>query len=137
ITSFNFYYKITKVNNKKSLNKNYKKLVNIKNDLDIHKVKLKGFNNFSVFLGRFQEVSDKSIALKQKKAVRINDNCVLCNKCVKECPTRNLVNIGKSIESRGKCTFCVRCVNVCPKQAITVLIHGKVKEQYDIRNLKY
>lgn len=49
------------------------------------------------------------------------DKCVGCSKCVKICPTKNIVmEDGKAI-GKDKCTACYRCVNSCPKQAITLL----------------
>ncbi len=133
ITSMPLYYKITKRNNKRCLKKNYLKLEKISKDIKNGKVKLKGFSNFSKSLGRRQHLSDENVIEKQKKAVKVNDDCILCNKCVKLCPTKNLVNNGEKITFKENCTFCVRCTNICPKQAITVLLHGKVSEQYYIR----
>ncbi len=131
ITCMPNYYKITKINNKKCLRKTRKKIFNISKDIKRGKIKLKGFNKLSMSIGRTQHLSDESIKEKQQKAVRVNENCILCKKCVNLCPSKNLL-LGSKIISKENCTFCMRCVNICPKQAITVLLHGKVKEQYYI-----
>ncbi len=132
ITSMPLYYKITKTNNRRCLTRSYRKIIKISSDINKGRVKTKGFNNFSKQLGKMQHISDESIKRKQKNAVRVNNSCILCNKCVKNCPTKNLENEGAKIASEENCTFCMRCVNICPKKAITVLLHGKVKEQYYI-----
>lgn len=130
ITSFQAYYKLTKINNKKCLEKTYKKLEKISKEINNNEIYLKGFNNFSKKLGKMQHISDEKLKIKQQEAVRVKNNCSLCNKCIKNCPTKNLINNGEKICSNVDCTFCLRCVNICPKKAITVLIHGKVGEQY-------
>lgn len=135
ITSMPLYYKLTKRNNKRCLIKTNQKLRFIANEVLADRRKLKGFSKFGELIGKTQNMGDDTIVEKRKNAVKINKDCILCNKCVMECPTNNLENIDSLICSNDSCTFCVRCVNICPKKAITVLIHGKVKEQYDIRNI--
>ncbi len=49
------------------------------------------------------------------------DKCVGCSKCVKICPTDNIVMKDNKAKGNDKCTVCYRCVNACPKQAITLL----------------
>lgn len=61
--------------------------------------------------------------------LRINKNkCVLCGKCEKLCPMKNIKISDGTIEQNNQCTMCYRCVNNCPKQAIT-LLGKKVVEQ--------
>lgn len=56
-----------------------------------------------------------------------NEKCIACNKCTKECPMINEINLKpkyileeinreKKIDSKipFSCTFCNRCANVCP-----------------------
>ncbi len=50
-----------------------------------------------------------------------NGKCVGCSKCVKICPTENIIMDGNKAKGKDKCTVCYRCVNSCPKQAITIL----------------
>lgn len=90
----------------------------------------RGFSTFPEKLGWYsQRIYSGKIEDKAKKDVRIDADCVYCGKCVRICPTKNLVMLDKKIEQNGVCTLCYRCVNACPKQAITVLIHAKVKRQ--------
>ena len=49
------------------------------------------------------------------------DKCIGCTKCVKICPTENIIMIDNKAQGKDKCTVCYRCVNECPKQAITLL----------------
>lgn len=49
------------------------------------------------------------------------DKCIGCSKCVKICPTENIIMTDNKAKGKNKCTVCYRCVNVCPKQAITLL----------------
>ncbi len=132
ITSIPLYYKITKRNNEKCLKNTDIKINKVISNIKKGNIKKKGFNNFSIQLGKLQHLSDESVKKKQLQAVKITDQCIVCNKCVKNCPTQNLFNDNNSINFKENCTFCFRCVNICPKQAITVLLHGKVKEQYYI-----
>jgi len=59
------------------------------------------------------------------------DNCIGCCKCVKICPTENIIMKDNKAMGRDRCTVCYRCVNTCPKQAIT-LLGKKVIEQTSI-----
>ncbi len=130
ITCMPTYYKLTKINNKRCLKHTCKKIKKISKDINNKRIKLKGFNEFSKSLGKTQHLSSESLENKQKKAVKIRETCVLCEKCVKRCPTCNLAVNNNKIVSSNKCTFCMRCVNICPKKSISVLLHGDVKEQY-------
>ncbi len=49
------------------------------------------------------------------------DKCVGCAKCVKICPTKNIMMEDNKAKGKDTCTVCYRCVNLCPKQAITLL----------------
>ncbi len=59
------------------------------------------------------------------------EKCFGCSKCVKICPTKNIVMKDNKAMGKDTCSVCYRCVNACPKQAITLL--GKtVVEQTSI-----
>lgn len=49
------------------------------------------------------------------------NKCIGCSRCVKLCPTGNIVMVGRQAEAKDHCTVCYRCVNACPRQAITLL----------------
>ncbi len=49
------------------------------------------------------------------------DKCMGCSKCVKMCPTENIIIEDNKAKGKDKCTVCYRCVNLCPEQAITIL----------------
>lgn len=57
--------------------------------------------------------------------------CIGCSKCVKLCPTKNLLLKEKNIVSTNTCTLCYRCANNCPQCAIT-LLGNKVRQQTTI-----
>ncbi len=54
--------------------------------------------------------------------------CIGCSKCVKICPTENIMMKDNKAMGRDKCTVCYRCVNACPKQAITLLGKSVVEQ---------
>lgn len=94
-------------------------------------VKKRGFNIFSRGTGLFsQRLYFQLLEKRAKKDVRIDADCIRCQKCVRICPTKNLELIDNSIIQKGNCTLCYRCVNECPQKAITVFSHSKVKKQY-------
>lgn len=54
-------------------------------------------------------------------AVKVDDKCVDCGKCVLYCPTENLrMKDGKVIIGK-QCTLCGRCLSRCPNGALTLL----------------
>lgn len=100
---------------------------NIKNNIVVKR----GFNPFSHFIGLWiQRKYYGMIERKAEKDVRISNACILCGECVAACPMRNLSIEGQNVIQHHNCTLCCRCVNLCPVSAITVLLHGKIKAQY-------
>ncbi len=136
ITSWPTYYKLTKRNNPRCLRGVEKKVKRVAKDIEQGRVKQKGFSEFAKVLGRGQHISPERVKVKQQSAVRVNDTCVLCGKCIKHCPTKNLKIESGKLADKAECTFCMRCVNLCPKKSLSVLIHGKVSEQYSIGEYK-
>lgn len=60
--------------------------------------------------------------------IRIDEkNCDACGECVKVCPKKILVNVGKKIEIRNlmNCTLCQDCMDACPKNPPAVEIGWK------------
>ncbi|KAF0092035.1 MAG: hypothetical protein FD141_219 [Fusobacteria bacterium] len=94
-------------------------------------VRKRGFNLISKYAGLYsQRIYFKGIEDIAKSDVRINEECILCGKCVRICPMHNLEDLDNRIEQKDNCTLCYRCVNECPVKAITVLYHRKVQQQY-------
>lgn len=76
--------------------------------------RLAGFFSQRLWFGhRTEKYSDK---LKVDAA-----KCIGCSRCVRLCPTENIVLSKTKAVGRNRCTMCYRCVNACPVQAITLL----------------
>lgn len=115
---------------KRSLEKNTRlvekakqKVIKAVADIKHNKYPQEGLGNLSCLAGflsqrlwfgyRTQKYSDK---------LKVDvDRCIGCSKCVKICPTENIVMAENKAHGKDKCTVCYRCVNACPKQAITIL----------------
>lgn len=46
--------------------------------------------------------------------------CILCLKCVNNCPSKNINNKNGKIKFHNKCMMCMRCVQNCPTFAINI-----------------
>jgi ferredoxin len=115
----------------KYVQKSNKKIDKICKHIRRGAIRKRGFNIISKYLGLLsQRIYFKDIEIKAMKDVRINQDCILCGKCIRICPMNNLEEKDNWIEQKGNCTLCYRCVNKCPVKAITVLYHKKVKQQY-------
>lgn len=65
------------------------------------------------------------------KSFSVDENCIKCGKCVRECPKNNIsFNKDGKIEFSNKCMACCRCIHNCPTNAINY--KGKKYEQYKI-----
>lgn len=65
------------------------------------------------------------------KNFSVDDTCVKCGLCVKNCPENNIVfNDNKNIKFLNKCMLCTRCIHNCPKNAINY--KGEKYDQYKI-----
>jgi ferredoxin len=65
-----------------------------------------------------------------KNNLSINyDLCVLCGKCAKNCPVRN-ISMGDKIDFSTKCISCQRCIHGCPVNAF--LHRGNRIELYKV-----
>ena len=47
----------------------------------------------------------------------VNDNCIQCGECARQCPTAAINMNDARIVAKEKCICCMRCVNVCPVRA--------------------
>ena len=63
--------------------------------------------------------------------------CVMCMKCIRECPTGNITARDTKLRFDGNCAMCMRCVQICPKDAIKIgLVQPfKIRMCYDFESL--
>lgn len=99
-------------------------------DLKAGRVKTRGFNGFSRFLGLFQGSFLPLMERMTDSAVHVGSECTGCGLCVKRCPMKNLVLADGKAEARGNCTECYRCINLCPERAVRIYFRKRVKWQY-------
>ncbi|WP_270658881.1 4Fe-4S dicluster domain-containing protein [Paraclostridium bifermentans] len=53
------------------------------------------------------------------KNFSVDEDCVKCGICVKNCPEKNIIfDDNKEIKFLNKCMLCTRCIHNCPKNAI-------------------
>lgn len=57
------------------------------------------------------------VIVKDRKFV-VNDNCIACGICVKNCVMNNITLIDHKPEWNHNCTHCMACICGCPKEAI-------------------
>jgi len=57
---------------------------------------------------------------KIKPRFRVDEKCVQCGLCVKQCPSKNISLINGSITFNTRCYMCMRCINQCPEEAIQI-----------------
>ncbi len=98
------YSKLTRGDIDKSLVKVRKKLDRVVSDLNASKIVVRGDNKFSYQLGLGQRKAFIKKNKTRSTKVLIDETCILCDKCVKHCPTKNLVNDGESIINDTYCT---------------------------------
>ena len=66
----------------------------------------------------------------QKKTVK--KNCIHCKRCVKLCPTNNIIEEAGKIKfkSNNNCIYCLACIQWCPMQAINFGSYNLKDKQY-------
>ncbi len=52
------------------------------------------------------------------KTLKVNDSCIKCGKCAKECPSGNITFENSKVKFGSKCIWCMRCIFSCPTKAI-------------------
>ncbi|MBB6480155.1 EFR1 family ferrodoxin [Spirochaeta isovalerica] len=62
------------------------------------------------------------------KSYRVDESCIRCGKCVKNCPTRNIRMNENGVKFNLSCMHCTRCLHGCPVNAISY--KGIKYEQY-------
>jgi len=93
---------------------------------------------YSRFLGYFlQRMYGPWFHKTYSKKWKVTDSCILCNKCVKECPVDNLYKKDNKIYSKNDCIVCYRCVNICPTNSIHIISKTISKNQYYLHKRNY
>lgn len=49
-----------------------------------------------------------------------NTDCTQCGRCIKNCPSHNIIKSGKSVRFKWNCSLCMRCIYQCPAKAISI-----------------
>ena len=79
----------------------------------------RGKSCFSVFLGSLQRGPYRKYWEGLRNDISIDPElCTGCNRCVKICPSGNLLMQASRVVTEGRCVICLRCYNYCPVQAV-------------------
>lgn len=140
-------YKILRAFNKHDLIKlEYKKTqqaYRFVNQILMDKKRRKGSNLFSLILGLIQRIPYQRIEMKWlSSAIKIEDSCILCKKCVDLCPTNNFIVEEGILKTTNRCIACYRCINHCPvnalhcsKKALVKVPYKGPSESFDIKHV--
>ena len=115
------------------------KIKNMSKEILVGKVKLQK-NNFFLRIGTYLFNTMERIGVKYLGSyLKTSDSCILCEKCIKNCPTRNISKEDNKIKFSKNCTFCMRCIYNCPNRAITIRYFNffVIKEGYNIQRIIY
>lgn len=107
-----------------------RKLEQVCKDIQNGIVKRRGWNYFSTFLGKTQNLLWPIIERNDRGSFTVDNDCNRCGLCVRCCPVQNLALTENGIQQKNNCILCYRCANICPKKAATVMLHTKPKRQY-------
>lgn len=119
------------INYEKIESKNLIKVKRYVKNILLERKYLKGSNPFSLILGLVQRIPYSLLERKaMDHAILLEPNCIMCNKCVELCPTKNFVVKDKKLKVRNKCILCYRCVNHCPVQALHINKRTLVDKPY-------
>lgn len=69
------------------------------------------------------------------KKVEVKDSCILCGKCVRECPVENIEIENNKILFGDKCMSCMRCFYNCPKNALYSDSNMLLKNGYNLEKV--
>lgn len=68
----------------------------------------------------------------KKNKFSVNSNCILCGKCIQNCPLNNIELFNEKIVIGDNCTHCMKCISYCEKDAIQCEGKTNNKEKYNI-----
>lgn len=89
---------------------------------------LNGFCRAAGFLAQRMLFGRQATTYHDKPNIAASQ-CNGCGKCIRLCPTKNLVLKNGKASGTGRCIKCYRCLGNCPQKAITIL-GSKVYEQH-------
>lgn len=65
------------------------------------------------------------------KSFSVDNSCIKCGKCIKNCPKANIsYDKNKNIKFGNDCMACMRCIHNCPKHSISY--NNKKYDQYNL-----
>jgi flavodoxin/Pyruvate/2-oxoacid:ferredoxin oxidoreductase delta subunit len=92
----------------------------------------KGSNLFSLCLGLLQRIPYQKMEMKWiSNSIKIEDHCILCEKCIDLCPTGNFEIKEGILKTKNLCFACYRCINHCPVNALHSSKNALVKHPYE------
>lgn len=98
-----------------------------------HQLKKVPFGGLVAYAFRIEQIAMKI----NGRFFRVNyDKCIMCGKCVRNCPTDNIKIVGGKFKFGGDCVCCVKCSFSCPADAINIALlnNWKVNGAYDMTN---
>lgn len=114
------------------INCGIKKAKKISREIRSSKLILHGNTKLAYSMGNSQRKGGLKDEDKNRSNVWVDDKCIGCGICSKNCPTNNFIIENKIAIPQGRCIFCTRCENLCPQKAIRVLYDKKLKVQYRV-----
>lgn len=94
-----------------------------------------------IFLRTFTRVFSGGESLGARffgKGLEVSEFCILCSKCINNCPTGNIsISEKNKIKFGWNCILCMRCIYNCPQRAISprFLKFFVLKDWYDINRI--
>jgi len=116
---------------KRSLLRAKRKMKSVHQNIQSGKIKKRGFSIPARILGAPQSVLMGATERRANRTVSVDHDCTNCGLCIETCPMDNFSMKDGRVQQNHNCTMCYRCINTCPEKAITVLLSGKIKRQYN------
>ena len=82
------------------------------------KHKLEGTNFLANLYGSILHKSVMNAFKVSDKNFNVLNNCNSCDKCINECPRKNIKRIDNSLKWNSNCELCFGCMVRCPQKAI-------------------
>jgi len=114
-------------------------LKNLAKDIIKRKVSLQRNNVLLTIISKLFSFMETTGAKWLGKYMSISDSCIKCFKCVRNCPTGNIIVIDDggddTIKFDRSCNLCMRCIYECPTNAIHFKYFRffEIKQGYNIK----